>query len=70
MISREVTMTENVSAGGARIVIKSPPPEYEMVKVTSRGKEFQSAALVRNLYSGKDGFERLCVQFIERKWPV
>jgi hypothetical protein len=69
-ISREVTVTENMSAGGARIVIKSPPPEYEMVRVTIPAKEFQSAALVRNLYSGQDGFERICVQFIERRWPV
>jgi hypothetical protein len=51
-------------------VIKSPPPEYETVRVTSPAKEFQSAALVRNLYSGQDGFERICVQFTERKWPV
>ena len=70
MIFREVAMTENVSAGGARIMIKSPPHQYERVRVTGRGREFISTALVRNQYSGQDGFERLCVQFIESKWPV
>lgn len=69
-ISREVAVTENVSAGGARIVIKAAPPEYETVRVSGRGKQFESTAFVRNQYSGQDGFERLCVQFVERKWPV
>jgi hypothetical protein len=29
----------------------------------------ESLALVRNQYTGKDGFERLCVQFVDQTWP-
>ena len=69
-ISREAGITEDVSPNGARVCVKAAPPEFEFVKVTSPNRNFNSLALVRNQWSGTDGFERLCLQFIDQKWPM
>lgn len=69
-ISREAGVTEDVSSSGARICVKAVPPEFEFVRVTCPNRGFNSLALVRNQWSGTDGFERLCLQFVEQKWPM
>jgi len=69
-IGREAGVTEDVSAGGARVCVKAAPPEFEFVRVTSPNRNFNSLALVRNQWSGTDGFERLCLQFVDQKWPM
>ncbi|HZM91100.1 MAG TPA: PilZ domain-containing protein [Blastocatellia bacterium] len=69
-ISREAGVTEDVSPSGVRICVKAVPQEFEFVRVTSPNRSFNSLALVRNQWSGTDGFERLCLQFIDQKWPM
>lgn len=69
-IAREAGVTENVSPGGARVCVKAAPPEFEFVRITSPNRSFNSLALLRNQWSGNDGFERLCLQFIDQKWPM
>lgn len=69
-IAREASVTENVSSGGARIRVKSAPPEFEFVRITNPSRGFISLALLRNRWSGSDGFERLCLQFVDQKWPA
>ena len=69
-LGRTVAVTENISRGGARIRVKSSPPEFDLVKVTNADRTFDSLALVRNHYVDRDGHERLCVQFINNKWPM
>lgn len=69
-ITREAGVTENVSPGGARVCVKAAPPEFEFVRITSPNRSFNSLALVRNQWSGTDGFERLCLQFVDQKWPM
>jgi len=69
-ISREGAVTEDVSASGARVCVKSAPSEFEFVRITSPNQGFNGVALVRNRWSGSDGFERLCLQFVDQKWPV
>lgn len=69
-IRSETAVTENTSYRGARIRVKIPSPESDTLKVTSRSRGFSGLAVVRNRYVGKDGFERLCLQFTENKWPV
>ncbi|HEY7543639.1 MAG TPA: PilZ domain-containing protein, partial [Blastocatellia bacterium] len=70
IIGCEAARTENVSLSGARIHIKSPPADFEWVRIISQRRHFVSLALVRNRYPGRDGDERLCLQFTENKWPV
>jgi DnaJ domain/PilZ domain len=70
VLAREVAVTENLSASGARLRIKSAPEDFEMARVTSGNQEFTSLALVRNRFTASDGGERLCLQFIEARWPL
>lgn len=70
MTGRESAQTENVSSGGARIHVKNPPADFEWVRVVSQRRHFDSLAMLRNRYPGRDGDERLCLQFTENKWPV
>ena len=69
-ITREAGVTENFSPSGARVCVRAAPPEFEFVRVTSPNRSFNSVALVRNQWTGTDGFDRLCLQFVEQKWPI
>jgi hypothetical protein len=68
-ISREAAVTEDVSPSGARVRVKSPPPQFEFVRVTSPKQGFNGLALLRNQWTGDDGLRRLCLQFVDQKWP-
>ena len=69
-ISREEASTENVSRTGLRISGTSAPPEFDLVMVSCPRLKFEAMAALRNRYLGKDGLERICVQFIDKEWPV
>jgi curved DNA-binding protein CbpA len=69
-ISREAGLTEDVSPSGARVRVKSPPAHFEFVRVTSPKRSFSGLALLRNLWTGDDGLKRLCLQFVDQKWPM
>jgi len=69
-ISREEARTENVSRTGLRISGTAAPPEFDLVMVSCPRLKFEAMAALRNRYLGKDGLERICVQFIDREWPV
>jgi hypothetical protein len=69
-VAREIGITDDVSASGARVAVKLAPDDFEMVRVTSANQEFVSFALVRNRFTIDDGSERLCLLFIENKWPL
>ena len=70
MLGREVAVTENLSLSGARLRVKNAPEAFEMARVTSGNQDFSSLAFVRNRFTGNNGYERLCLQFIEAKWPL
>ena len=70
VLAREKARTENVSSSGARIFVNNPPEDFDLVRVTCSKLKFDSLATVSNRYFGIDGAERLCVQFINREWPV
>ena len=69
-ISREAAVTENVSTHGARVCVKAAPSTFEFVRVISPKLGFNGLALLRNQWTGTDGFERLCLQFVDQKWPM
>jgi hypothetical protein len=69
-LGKEVAFTENVSLSGARVTVNSAPEEFEFVRVISADRNFESLALVRNQFAASDGLERLCLQFLDNKWPV
>jgi len=69
-ILREEARTENVSRTGLRISGTTAPPEFDLVMVSCPRLKFEAMAALRNRYLGKDGLERICVQLIDKEWPV
>lgn len=69
-ISREAALTEDVSPSGARVRVKSPPAHFEFVRITCPKLSFSGLALLRNQWMGDDGLKRLCLQFVDQKWPM
>lgn len=69
-ISREEARTENVSRSGLRISGTMAPAEFDLVMVSCPRLKFEGMAALRSRYSGKDGLERICVQLIDKEWPL
>ncbi len=69
-LAREEVRTENISLSGFRVWVKSAPIEFDLVRVSCPGRGFECLATLRNRFLGKDGRERLCLQFIDREWPL
>jgi hypothetical protein len=70
-VGKDLARTENVSSMGARICVRStPPPEYDLIRFNCAELDFECFARVCNRYLGKDGKERLCLQFIEKELNI
>jgi hypothetical protein len=70
IIKRGVAITENVSLGGTRLCAKAVPFDFTWVKVICAEPMFESYAVLCNRYSSEDGFERLCLRFLDNTWPI
>jgi hypothetical protein len=68
-LAKETAVSENVSASGARVRVKQAPADFEWLRVKSLKRGFESLAVLRNQYVGKDGIERLCLEFFEHQFP-
>ncbi|MFL6273849.1 MAG: PilZ domain-containing protein [Blastocatellia bacterium] len=66
----EEAMTENVSRTGLRIIVRKAPPEFDLLRVSSAARHFEGLAILRNRFVGDDGQERLCLQFLDKEWPI
>jgi CheY-like chemotaxis protein len=64
-ITQEAGRTEDVSAGGLRVCVSNPPPDFELLRVSYPDRGIESYAVVCNRYFDKDGFERLCLKFVD-----
>src|SRR5262249_20501486 len=53
-VAREAAVTEDFSARGARVRVKSPPSEFEFVRITCSTRGLISLALLRNQWTGSD----------------
>ncbi len=67
---REEVVTENVSRTGLRVIVRAAPPEFDLLRITSATRQFDGLATLRNRFRGKDGLERLCLQFLDKEWPI
>ena len=70
VIRQEVAVTENISPGGARVFVKGAPSEVELIRIMNLNHSFESLAIVCNRYIGSDGFERICLKFLDSKWII
>ena len=69
-ISKDQAHTENVSSQGLRVTGTSTPAEFDMVRISCQRLNFEAMAALRDIYTGDDGVERVCVQFIDKEWPL
>jgi len=67
-VAKEMGRTENISRGGMRACVRTPPPEFDIIRVSCPSRGFESFAAVCNRYVGKDGFDRLCLKFLNNEW--
>ncbi|HJQ69267.1 MAG TPA: PilZ domain-containing protein [Blastocatellia bacterium] len=68
LVAKEMGRTENISRGGMRVCVRTPPPEFDTIRVSCHARGFESFAAVSNRYVGKDGFDRLCLKFLNGEW--
>jgi hypothetical protein len=66
-LAREETRSENLGRNGLRVLVNEVPMDFDLVRVTCPRNGFESLAAVRNRYMGKDGIERLCLQFVDKE---
>jgi hypothetical protein len=67
LVQQRAGVTEDMSRGGSRIYTERVPDEFEWVRVQFLDQGFKSYAAVRSRYTGEDGGERLCLQFLDTK---
>jgi CheY-like chemotaxis protein/microcompartment protein CcmK/EutM len=67
---KEAVRTENFGAGGMRVCVKAAPSGLERVRVSSSYRGFESHAIVRNRYPGRDGHDHLCLEFVDNEWKA
>jgi hypothetical protein len=65
----ELIRIEDVSRGGARLVVRMPLAEGEVIFVHGWEGAFQSRAEVRRVYIGHDGEPRLGISFMDAEPP-
>ena len=68
-VQEETTVTENVSAGGARVRTGMGVSKGEVLVVEEVSGGFRLRAEIRNLYIGKDGIPRLNLTFLDGILP-
>jgi len=63
----EVTVTEDVSVGGAKVRTTLPVAKGELVQVEEVGGPFRAPAVVHNASLGEDGARRINLQFMDEE---
>jgi CheY-like chemotaxis protein len=63
-IGHDDAVTENVSPRGVRIILSTPAPEFDLVKIIRVGEKKETVAVASDRYFGEDGVERICLRFI------
>lgn len=70
LIAKGNARTEDISPAGLRVLVREAPQEFELARVASLARGFESFATLCNRSLGKDGFERLSLEFIDAEWPL
>lgn len=63
----EVTVTDDVSLGGAKVRATLPVAKGELVQIEEVGGPFRASAVVHNVGMGEDGLRRLNLQFMDEE---
>lgn len=68
--ARELTVTENLSRGGAAVWTSLAAEEGQRVRLSNESHGVSLTAVVRRRRSGPDGITRLHIQFLYGRWPL
>lgn len=70
VVSSEVTVTENISLGGAAVFTSLEPEPGSFIRVSSQRTKLQIISVVRGRRTGPDGLMRLHLEFIDNFFPL
>ncbi len=62
-LAQETARGEDGSSMGLRLCVRMAPAEFDFVRVVSANRTLNCLAYVCNRFIGKDGMERLCLEF-------
>jgi hypothetical protein len=69
LIRRDGGFIEDISSGGARVCAQKPP-DSDLIRIIRPKLSLSAFAVVRNRFKGRDGYERICTQFIGGGCPT
>lgn len=69
-MGRDEATSENVGRFGLRIVGTTAPSDFDLIAVNCPRLHFEAQAVLRDRYRGRDGLERLCLNLIDKEWPL
>ena len=64
LIKKDSGFIEDISDSGVRVCAQEPPPHTDLIRIIRPKVSLSLFAMVRNRFKGRDGYERLCAQFI------
>lgn len=64
LIKKDSGFIEDVSTSGVRVCAQQPPLDADLIRIIRHKVSLSVFALVRNRFKGRDGYQRLCAQFI------
>jgi len=64
LIMKNSGFIEDISNSGARVCAQEPPLDADLIRIIRPKVSVSQFALVRNRFKGRDGYERLCLQFV------
>jgi hypothetical protein len=70
VVASEVTVTENVSLGGAAVFTSFAIEPGTFVRVKSERHDLSIISIVRGKRAGEDGIDRLHIEFIDNLFPL
>jgi hypothetical protein len=70
IIAQELTVTENISEGGASVFSTLQLNIGDTVKIFRQHGNFSATAIVRNRRTGKDNLPRLHLKFVNANFPL
>ena len=70
VIASEVSVTENISVGGAAVFTSFDVSKGAFLRVKSERHKIEIISIVRGRHVGADGIARLHLEFIDRLYPL
>jgi hypothetical protein len=70
VVANEVSVTENISLGGAAIFTSFDVEAGTFIRVRSETHDVTIISIVRGRHTGSDGISRLHIEFVDQHFPL